>query len=232
MAPQPLSRVRSSAKVFASPEAIQRRPQLAPFLAEIIARWADIEAHVGSILAFLLAAEAGPTTAMLQTVRSTSAQMDMILSAGKIKLMDPELEMFEAVIRLARSAARKRNNVAHHIWAHCNELPEALLLVEPAAYLDIFVAVSEANLDPRFETLNKSRFEPDSSRILVYRETDFVEIIEELKSIARCTTFLINYLHPEHPSRDQMYSLLWNEPLIEPAVKAVRKSRPSAPEPE
>ncbi|MHC2837927.1 hypothetical protein [Bradyrhizobium diazoefficiens] len=113
---------------------------MAPFVAEIIVRWADIEANVGSILAFLLAAEAGPTIAMLQTVRSASAQMDMIVSAGKIKLIDPELEMFEAVVRLARSAARKRNNVAHHIWAFCDELPDALLLVEPVAYLDIFVA--------------------------------------------------------------------------------------------
>jgi len=119
MPPQPLSRVRPLAKVFASPEAIQRRPRLAPYIAEVIARWADIEANVGSILAFLLAAEAGPTIAMLQAVRSASAQMDMIEAAGKIKLIDPELEMFEAVVRLARSSARKRNNVAHHIWAFC-----------------------------------------------------------------------------------------------------------------
>ena len=158
--------------------------------------------------------------------------MDMIEAAGKIKLMDPELEMFEAVVRLARSAARKRNNVAHHIWAYCDEMPDALLLIEPVAYLDIFVAVSEANRNPKFETLNQSRFEPDNSRILVYRESDFIEIIEELKSIARCTTFLINYLHLENPGRDRMYSLLWNEPLIPSAVKAIRKNRASIPEPE
>ncbi len=232
MPPQPLSRVRPLAKVFASPEAIQRRPRLAPYIAEVIARWADIEANVGSILAFLLAAEAGPTIAMLQAVRSASAQMDMIEAAGKIKLIDPELEMFEAVVRLARSSARKRNNVAHHIWAYCDEMPEALLLIEPVAYLDIFVAVSEANRNPKFETLNQSRFEPDNSRILVYRESDFTEIIEELKSIARRTTFLINYLHLENPGRDRMYSLLWNEPLIPSAVKAIRKNRASIPEPE
>jgi hypothetical protein len=232
MPPQPLSRVRPSAKVFASPESIQRRPRLAPFIAEVIARWADIEANVGSILAFLLAAEAGPTIAMLQAVRSASAQMDMIEAAGKIKLTDPELEMFEAVVRLARSAARKRNNVAHHIWAYCNEIPEGLLLIEPAAYLDIFVAVSKANRNPEVAQLNESRVEPDSSRILVYREPDFTEIIDELKSMARCTTFLINYLHLENPSRNRMYSLLWNEPLIPSAVKAVRKNRPSIPEPE
>ncbi len=43
--------------------------------------------------------EAAPISAMLHAVISASAQMDMIVAAGREKLFDPELEMFEAVIK-------------------------------------------------------------------------------------------------------------------------------------
>jgi hypothetical protein len=116
MAPQPLSRVRPNALVNASPEAIALRPKLAPLIAEIIARWADIEVNIGTILSYVLRTEAGPIAAMLHAIVSASAQMDMIHAAGSAKLFDPELEVFEAVIKIARAAAKKRNAVAHHIW--------------------------------------------------------------------------------------------------------------------
>jgi hypothetical protein len=230
MTPQPLSRVRSKAKVLASPDAMILRPKLAPLVAEIIARWADIEANVASILAFVLHAEAKPTMAMLQAIRSSSAQMDMLEAAGAAKLQDPELELFEAVLKLARGAAQKRNYIAHHVWAYCAELPEALLLIEPSAYLEIFVAISQALKTPPLMIDNDPRFEPDKTRTLVYRESDFLEIIAEMKVVARCTTFIINYLHEMHPARDQIYRLLFAEPLFVTALLAIRKNRPQIPE--
>lgn len=232
MPPQPLLRVRPNAKVSATPDALSLRPKLAPLISEVIARWADIEANVGSILAFLLHAEAGPTISMLQAVRSASAQFDMIEAAGRAKLMDPQLEMFEAVLKIARSSASKRNHVAHHIWAYSSDLPESLLLIEPAAYLDIFVAVSESLRDFNSLDADHPRFEPDKTRIKVYRDTDFQGIISELKIVAKCTTLLINYLHGHHPAADRIYGLLFAEPLISTAVSAIRKSRPPIPEPD
>lgn len=96
-------------------------------LLPIIARWADIEANVRTILSYVLRAEAAPVAAMLNAIVSASAQMDMIHAAGWAKLFDPELETFEAVIKIARAAARKRNAIAHHVWAYSDDLPEALV---------------------------------------------------------------------------------------------------------
>src|SRR5689334_18915113 len=112
MAPQPLSRVRPNVDIITTPEAMVLRPTLAPLVAEIIARWADVEVNIGAILSFVLRAEAAPIAAMLNAVTSTSAQMDMIQAAGWAKLFDPELAMFEAVIKIARAAAKKRNAIA------------------------------------------------------------------------------------------------------------------------
>jgi hypothetical protein len=228
MPPQPLSRVRPKAIVAASPEAIAQRPRLAPFIAEIIARWADIEANVGTILSYILRAEAAPVTAMLHSIISSSAQMDMINAAGWAKLFDPELEIFEAVIKIARSAAKKRNAIGHHVWGYSIEMPDALLLIEPEAYTAMFVELQEMRKTPvpGWVTL-----QADSARTMVYRENDFIEIVDDLKTVAWCTTYLINYLEPKNPARDRMYQQLCSEPLIDAALISIRKARPPRPKP-
>jgi hypothetical protein len=231
MSPQLLSRVRPKAIVMATPEAVALRPTLAPFIAEIIARWADIEANIGTILTYILRAEAAPSIAMLHAVRSSSAQMEMILAAGWVKLFDPELEMFEAVIQLARVASKKRNAIAHHVWAYARELPDALLLIEPEAYSDMFVEL-QRTFGGEEPTAGWFPLETDKSRTLVYRNNDFLEIIAELKIVARSTTFLINYLEPRHAARDYMYRKLCNEPLIDAALISIRKSRLPRPRPQ
>jgi hypothetical protein len=228
MPPQPLSRVRPNAIVMASPDAIVLRPKLAPLIAEIIARWADIEANIGSILSYILRAEAAPTAAMLYAIRSSSAQIEMVLAAGSVKLFDPELEIFEAVIQTAKTVAKKRNHIAHHVWAYTTELPEALLLIEPEAYSDMFVELQEAFKLP---SAGWTFLHPDRERTWVYRENDFLQIITDLKTVARCTTFLINYLQPKHIARDRMYSTLCSEPSIDAALLSIRKNRPPRPAP-
>jgi hypothetical protein len=229
MPPQPLSRVHPRAIALASPDAITQRPQLAPFIAEIIARWADIEANLRTILSYILRAEAGPVAAMLHAVISASAQMDMIVAAGREKLFDPELEMFEAVIKIARTAAKGRHAVAHHVWAYTTELPDALLLVEPEAYSEIFVDLQRAREQ---QPAGWIIIQPDRDRTMVYREGDFRQIIEDLKTVAKCTTFLINYLEPGHIARDQMYRRLCSEPLIDAALLRLRNSRQPRPRPQ
>ena len=146
----------------------------------------------------------------------------MILAAGWAKLFDPELEIFEAVIQTARAVGKKRNAIAHHVWEYTTELPEALLLIEPEAYSDMFVELQTAFQSP---AAGWTILQTDNERTLVYRENELHEVITELKIVVRCTTFLINYLEPRHIARDRMYSMLCSEPSIDAALISIRKSR-------
>src|SRR6267154_1718555 len=144
MPPQPLSKARPKAKALPAPETLYKnRPNLAPLAMAVIAHWAEIEAKTASMLAFILRAEAAPTMAMIQAINSASAQLDMIEAAGLVKLTDQQhLEIFRAVMRLARKAAKKRHPIAHHVWAFSMEMTDAILLVEPSAYQEMFVKLS------------------------------------------------------------------------------------------
>ncbi|WP_198030340.1 hypothetical protein [Bradyrhizobium sp. Tv2a-2] len=174
-------------------------------------------------MSHMLGTEAAPVMAMLHAVTSATAQMDMIEAAGWTKLFDPDLEAFEAVIKIARAAAKKRNAIAHHVWGYTEELPEALLLIEPEAQTEVAVRVQKA----LFSSAGTSIFtpSPDIDRISVYRENDLVQIIEELKSVAKCASMLVLYLQ-RIAAHDQIYRQLCDEPSIEAALKSIRKTRP------
>jgi hypothetical protein len=219
MAPQPLSRVRPNARALPGPETLySQRPNLAPLAMAVIAHWSEIEAKTASMLAFILRAEAAPTMAMLQAIRSASAQMDMIEAAGSSKLSGEQLEMFDAIIRLARNAAKKRHPIAHHIWAFSMDMVDAALLVEPAAYLEMFVTLSTSE--------TAALLSLDNKRIMVYRERDFQEIIEEMKVVLRCIDGVTFILHGPHNAPPQTYARLSAEPLFQEALKWTRKNRP------
>jgi hypothetical protein len=220
MPPQPLSKVRPKAKALPGAETLYKnRPNLAPLAMAVIAHWAEIEAKTASMLAFILRAEAAPTMAMIQVINSASAQLNMIEAAGLVKLTDQQhLEIFRAVMRLARKAANKRHPIAHHVWAFSMEMADAILLVEPSAYQEMFVKLSTSD-EPIIGSL-------DNKRAMVYRERDFLEIIEEMKTVARCIDLATWILNGRDPVSPKTYKLLFAEPLFQEAVLWTKKERP------
>jgi hypothetical protein len=219
MPPQPLSKVNPRARVLWDDDTLYKhRPEFAPLAIGVIAHWSIIEAKIAGILSFVLRSEARPIMAMIRAIRSASAQMDMIESAGEVKLKDQnELEIFLATIRLARNAAKHRHPIAHHIWAFCQEMPDAILLADPQAYVDIFVAVSAVD--------GKSS-EPDKSLIKVYRKSDFEQIIREMETTSKCVDDAMFILNGHLRVPPQIYARLLAEPLFQEAVKWLRKTRP------
>jgi hypothetical protein len=231
MPPQPLSSFRPDADVHPSPEAILLRPKLAPYIAEIVAGWADIEANIGAMLSFILEAEFSVTAAMLSSIRSSSGQFDAVAAAGSAKLYDPDLELLEAILLVARGAAKKRNAIAHHIYGYSEALPEALLLIEPEAYAEVFVTINKSTAGglklPSFGPIM-----PDKRRTFVYREADFREIISEFKTVAKCVVLASLHLDPKVGKPDVFYTEVCAEPLIGAALTRVRNSRQPRPKPE
>jgi hypothetical protein len=219
MPPQPLSRVRPNAKVLPGAETLYTlRPNLAPLAMGVIAHWSEIEARTAAMLAFVLRAEAAPTMAMLQAIRSASAQIDMIEAAASSKLAGEQLEMFDAIIRLVRNAAKKRHPIAHHIWAFAMDMVDAALLIEPSAYLEMFVTLST--------TETAQLLDIDNKRVMVYRERDFQEIIEEMKAVLSCIDRVTFILHGTKNLSPKTYEMLSAEPLFQEALKWTKKNRP------
>jgi hypothetical protein len=182
--------------------------------------WSLVEAGIGTMLSFIMEAEFAATAAMLGSLRSSSAQIDAVAAAGKAKLKGRDLELFEAVIMITRSAAKKRNMVAHHIWAYSSDLPDALLLVDPRAYANIYV---DLHTSIATKTLRPTKMHPPAENVLVYREKDFSEIIDELHAVIRCVVFAS--FHLDRKASGDFYDDLCAVPLLAQALDQVRRNR-------
>jgi hypothetical protein len=110
-------------------------------------------------------------------------------------------------------------------FGYCEELDDAVILVEQKAYLDIFVKLQESTITRYIGGTSTPSGFPENTNCYVYREADFVDVIEQMLSISRCTTFLISFLHREQRSRDLLYSLLCDDPAFPVALSKVRRKR-------
>lgn len=134
MPPQPLSKVRRSAVPLFGYHALGRRPQLAIRVVETVAAWAQVEVALGLTAATLLGANASTVMAMHASLNGFQPRADSLLAAARTRLPERDGDLFEATLGVIRKAATRRHEFAHWLWGYCDELPEALLLVEPKEY--------------------------------------------------------------------------------------------------
>lgn len=233
MPPQPLSRVRSQALVFVGATGVtSARPVLVQLAAQAIATWADIENQFGGMLTTMLGANAGPAAAMFNALLSAAAQMAALRAAATSVLgaASREHELFGVVIDEAARAAGHRNRFAHWCWAHCDELPDALLFVDPEELMehDMKRGGTEAPFDG-----HALLGELDRSRILVYRERDLKAAVADLQEASYSVSHL-RYLIAVRgvaasPVLDQLYRDLTTRPKIAEALSRIRSRQQSAP---
>jgi len=106
-------------------DSLRARPQLAALVSEAIASWADVQFGLGVVLSALTGAGAEQAVAMFLALTSSAAQLAALRAAAEVKLTREELELFQAVMIAVGAVEKQRNKLAHHIWAHAKELPNA-----------------------------------------------------------------------------------------------------------
>ena len=112
--------------------------------------------------------------------------------------------VIKAAIAVAKMRQKARDKLAHHTWGFSDDLPDALLLISPKAFV-----VEGSGID----------------EVFVYREKDFLDIIEANERLSRYFQQLI-WIIGAHPvsSNGLLLDALSNEPEI-----AERLSRLAGP---
>jgi hypothetical protein len=234
MPPQPLSSIRRDARIFTGASSAKARPLLVQLVAHALATSSDIEYHMGSLLATMLGANAPPAIAMFYALTSSTGQADAIGAAAErvLGIGSNELDLFEIVMYQAKNAASHRNRFAHWAWAYCDELPDALLFIDPEALMahDIADTRRQAPQDGRHLAGSLDR-----SRIFVYRGKDLNEAIAELGEASYCMAQFKMILSPSVRAgeaaewRDHIYRHLLTRPVIAEALSRLRERRKNDP---
>ena len=130
--PQPLSRIKPGATVRQRPAILDHLPaKYAQLVAGIFSNWSLVEHRLSILLVRILGADAEPAFAMFATLEAQHLQFRALEAAAKAALEEKEYDVFKATMSVAKSVQTPRNQLAHWVWAHSSDLPDALLLAEP-----------------------------------------------------------------------------------------------------
>jgi len=205
--PQPLSKVKPDAGFtigILGSRALSRRPQLAVLAAEAIGSWAEVDSFMLRLFVRLLGGDAAIAGRIYLALEIQSAKSIAIVEAVNAVRDVKVQNVIKAAIAVAKMRQKARDKLAHHTWGFSDDLPDALLLISPKAFV-----VEGSGID----------------EVFVYREKDFLDIIEANERLSRYFQQLI-WIIGAHPvsSNGLLLDALSNEPEI-----AERLSRLAGP---
>ena len=188
------------------------RANLAVLCMEAIASWSHVEAAMLQLFITLLGNSRGAAARMYLALDGRNPRRAAITAVAGSRLPPDQLEIFTAIMMVAKSRQRRRDKLAHGIWGHSNELPETLLCVD-AKHLPL-------DFHPRgmADFLNNAARHSDD--IYVYKEGDFAEIVRENGKLAGAVSaFRYLAVYPGSPGHDPLYDRLCLIPEIANKVR-------------
>lgn len=224
MPPQPLSRVRHESGFTFDPGALRKRPTLAPFVLDVIAIWSNTDSMLAQITSTFLNADFEVVTAMLQALASSEGRLAAMRAAAKHVLSDEDYQLLEAVLKVTKPSRERRNQFAHHLWGYAEELPEALLLMDPK-HLHMMSAEMNADSAKRKMGWHSTSFDVGDAltalqaNVFVYRENDLRESVQAAEDAYGFIHRLRFVFNREHPSSEKMRTLLLTQPPIQQALQ-------------
>ena len=159
--PQPISRVVPNASIVlgnVGDRPLARHPDLALLAIEAISSWSNVENFLLKLFVQLFGGTESLATNVFLSLENQSAKTAALNAAALTVFQDgaEEYRVFRAILAIAKTNEKDRNKLAHWTWGDSPNIPDGVLLVDPRA----------------------SIAELDRSKVYVYKEKDFLSIVE------------------------------------------------------
>lgn len=229
--PQPLSKVRPNCEIDISTGAINRRPDFAFPILRVIAFWSSIDGSLAMILSRMLKTDIATGTAMYEALSGGEAKRQVLLAAADQALAEWANVLLRAVLSASKASRNQRNDFAHHIWAVAEELPDAILLMNPSVVIRHNISHRQVHDVDGATVIKPEPF--DYSKIMVYRGADFERAVKEAANTELDFIYLYDAIS-RHPALGYGAGrrLLLSRPRIqqEIAKMTTESGRPVPPE--
>lgn len=202
--PNPLSKVSPGATFSIGLHArssLAERPLLAVLAMEAISSASSLEALMLRLFVTIFGGKESVAASVYLALETAGPKSAAISAAAQATLSKEQQSVLAAIQRLESRNRKERDKLAHHVWAHSAELPNAILLIDSRAL------TGDAVLD--------------RSLIFVYIERDFSSIIDANKRVSELAqAFRFTMLsHAEKSQRDALFAKLLKEPEIQETLK-------------
>jgi hypothetical protein len=191
--PQPISRVRPDANIrmaIAGERPLTHNPRIGLLAMEAIISWSNVEAFMLKMYQQLLGGPNEIAAVAYLALEAQSAKIAMIHAVARHKLEAKYYDLLQAILRCVRTGQRHRDKLAHWTWGYSPQLPDGFLLRDPKSTNDL-----------------------DRDNIFVYKEADFVNIIENNDKLCRYG-LRFHFILVGQNEDDRIYHELCSEPEI------------------
>jgi hypothetical protein len=212
--PQPLSRVIPTDKplhmfIDNTPNvSMKARPNLALLVADVVASWTSVESFMLRVFIELMGGHAETAATVFLALEAQTAKAAAINAVAEEQLSDDHRKLLRAILAVMRTHQKTRDKIVHWTWGYAEQLPDALLLVNPK---DLLIDVKTlAERDPR-----NFRF-PDYNKVYVYTSKDFNDAIQANYRLAQYAS-RFRFILIDHPGNKDgsIYAELCKAPEIQ-----------------
>lgn len=221
MQPQPLSRKAPNAGLTIAPNQIPADHPLLGLVGKAIALYSFADSKWPNVLAAMSKSESHSFVITYHAIQNPRTKVDVIRALGKEKLNDDDSDIFHAVLNWYQSAKKKRDAIAHYIYAYSNELPGQLILIDPSKF------------DDEFSRHGLGSVSADRDYSYVYDEACLIEIVDEFSALSNIIGALFGYLlcrreqlEDQNPQiLERLRRTLFDEPRIQEPLRRIRQRR-------
>lgn len=132
-----------------------------------IASWAEVEYFLLASYVAMFGGTSDLAAKMFLSMDTRGSKADALAVLGREKLSTKQQAALTDLLKLAKRRGGARDKLAHWIWGMSEELPDALLLLDPRCKVQVS---GHSDLSPH---------------IFVYREPDLRKIIRDNEALAR-----------------------------------------------
>lgn len=223
---KPIEKAFPHAKAIFGVGYIEDRPRAASIVGRIITAWADIEVACARLLAELMGTNIPAAAAVFGSLRSGRAQHDALAAAASAVLDAKDLELFEAHMARRSSLEKERNDLAHGCFGVSVAIPDHIVWVSQADYLQFSAAAMHS--EPDTEAFNKKQY--------VYELGTLERIAQEIEEFYHQLGSFRGYLFSRGTPggatfRVERYPQLCSQPHIRQALDRIRTARKGAQAP-
>jgi len=167
-------------------DAGKKVPELASLALNIIGAASMADADFLRLVAPFTHGRSAPVIEFFLSLRNEGPKVAVIEALAAASLSKERFDLFKAVAKQYSTAVKHRQPIAHWLWGHCIEIPDALLLLNPKDWLEeraladpIYVKAYRAYQNGDADALKSCAtelYELSASRfdcVQVYRKKDF-----------------------------------------------------------
>lgn len=224
--PQPLSRVKPDVDVRVGSHNLP--PDLTVLVTRTIAAWSYNDHLLAKLLTGVVHGEFQTVSAMYQALNGGEAKRAVLMAAVTSARPD-DVNFVQAVLNAVKPSRAQRHLFAHHLICVADELPDCLIIVDPACLVEPDAKFREllasGEWQPGFVKVgNMMRFDsppipmPDKSRMFVYRKRDLTEAANDAQQCTEVIKLLYRAICSIPPDDEARQTLL-NEPRIQQALQ-------------